>query len=148
MSELEESFLNARKVALGIVYGQVGVTLLVSIIGWLVGGPQTGVAALIGGGIGTIASLYVVLSTFRIDTKATPAIILRRVFRGEFYKITITAGLFSLVLVNMDVAFGPMLGGFAATFVVYWIVLAIRLPGLGAAPEQKMARSEDGLIKG
>ena len=105
-------------------------------------------ATVIGGGIGTIASLYVVLTTFRIDTKATPATLLRRVFRGEFYKIAITAGLFSLVLMNMDVAFGPMLGGFAATFVVYWIVLAIRLPGLDTPPELKMARSEDGLSKG
>jgi F0F1-type ATP synthase assembly protein I len=141
VSELEESFLMARKLALGIVYGQVGVTLLVSIAGWLLGGAQIGVAALVGGGIGTVSSLYVVLSTFRVDADATPAIILRRVFRGEFYKIAITAGLFSVVLLNMDVAFGPMLGGFAATLVVYWIVLAIRLPDLGTRPE-------DGLSKG
>ena len=130
MSELEENFLKARKTALGIVYGQLGITLLASVTGLLLGGSQAGLAALLGGAIGTVASLYMVLSTFRLDTNTESAEILRRVFRGEFYKIVITAGLFSLVLLNMDVAFGPMLGGFAATFVVYWIVLAIRLPDL------------------
>ncbi len=126
MSELEEHFLKARRLAFGIVYGQIGITLLVSAAGLFLGGSRAGVSALLGGAIGTLASLYVALSTFRLDADAEPTKILRRVFRGEFYKIVITAGLFSLVLLNMDVSFGLMLGGFSATFVVYWVALLVR----------------------
>ncbi len=134
MSELEAYFLNARKLALGIVFGQVGIALLVSAAGWLLGGPRAFVSALVGGGIGTLASLYMVLSTFRLNANAEPAEILRRVYRAEFYKFVITIGLFSLVLLNMDVSFGPMLGGFAATLTVYWAALGVRLPHLGPKP--------------
>jgi F0F1-type ATP synthase assembly protein I len=72
-----------------------------------------------------------VLSTFRLNANAEPAKILRRVYRAELYKFVITIGLFSLVLLNMDVSFGPMLGGFAATLTVYWAALGVRLPLLG-----------------
>ncbi len=130
MSELEEHFLKARRLAFGIVYGQIGITLLVSAAGLFLGGSRAGVSALLGGAIGTLASLYVALITFRLDADAEPTKILRRVVRGEFYKIVITAGLFSLVLLSMDVSFGLMLGGFAATFVVYWVVLLVRFSDL------------------
>ena len=134
MSELEDYFFKARKLALGIVYGQIGITLLVSLAGWLWGGPRAFVSALIGGGIGTVASLYMVVSIFRLGASAEPAKILRRVYRAEFYKFVITAGLFTLVLLNMDVSFGAMLGGFAATFVVYWAALAVRSPHIAPKP--------------
>jgi len=138
VSELEEHFLKARRLAFGIVYGQIGITLLVSAAGLFLGGSRAGVSALLGGAIGTLASLYVALSTFRLDAAAEPTKILRRVFRGEFYKIVITAGLFSLVLLSMDVSFGLMLGGFSATFVVYWVALLVRFSDL-----HKKIRPED-----
>ncbi len=128
MSELETYFLKARKLALGIVSGQIGIALVVSTAGWFVGGPRASVSALVGGGIGALASLVMVVSTFRLSAIAEPARILRRVYRAELYKFVITVGLFSLVLLNMDVSFGAMLGGFAATLSVYWVALAVRLP--------------------
>jgi len=134
VSELEEYFLRARKLALGIVFGQIGIALLVSVAGWLLGGLGAFVSALVGGGIGTLASFYLVVSTFRLDASAEPVKILRRVYRAEFYKFVITVGLFSLVLSNMDVSFGPMLGGFAATLGVYWVALGVSLPHFDTKP--------------
>ncbi len=134
MSELEAYFLKARKLALGIVFGQVGIALLVAAAGWLLGGPRAFISALVGGGIGAVASFYIVVSTFRLDANAEPAKILRRVYRAEFYKFVITAGLFTLVLLSMDVSFGPMLGGFAATLTVYWVALGVRLPHFNPKP--------------
>lgn len=115
--------------AFGIVVGQLGVTLLISTVGLLLGGPGAGVSALMGGGIGTLASLYMVLTMFRLGADTEPAKIIGRVYRGEFYKLVITAGLFGLVLVSIEVSFGPMLGCFAATFLVYWAAL-LRSPDL------------------
>ena len=123
MSGLEEQFLKARRVALGIVLGQLGVTLLVATAGLLLGGSKAGVSALLGGGIGSLASLYMVVSMFRLGANTEPEKILGRVYRGEFYKLVLTAGLFALVLMSMDVSFGAMLGGFAATLLVYWLAL-------------------------
>ena len=134
MSELETYFLKARKLALGIVFGQIGIALLASAAGWLLGGPRASVSALVGGGIGALASLSMVVSTFGLSASAEPARILRRVYRAELYKFVITVGLFSLVLLNMDVSFGAMLGGFAATLSVYWAALCVPLPHFNPKP--------------
>ena len=128
MSELDEYFLRVRRLALGIVFGQLGITLLVSVAGLFLGGRRAVFSVLAGGGIGTLTSLYRVISIFRLNADADPAKILRRTYRAEFYKLVITASMFSVVLLNMDVSFGAMLGGFAATLTVYWAALAIRLP--------------------
>ena len=47
----------------------------------------------------------------------------------------LTAGLFALAIRFLGVSFGPMMGGFAATFVVYWVALGLGLPGNAAASE-------------
>ena len=135
VSELEEQYVRARRAALGIVVGQLGVTLLISAAGLLLWGPRTGVSALMGGGIGTLASLYMAVSMFRLGVNTEPEKIIGRVYRGEFYKLVVTAGLFGLVLMSFDVSFGPMLGCFVATLMVYWVAL-LRTPNL--APDKKM----------
>ena len=120
---LQDLYLKARRVALGIVVGQLGITLSISAAGLLLGGPRAGVSALMGGGIGTLASLCMVVSMFRLSASTGPEKIISRVYRGEFYKLVITAGLFALVLLSIEVSFGPMLGCFAATLLVYWVAL-------------------------
>ena len=120
---LQDLYLKARRMALGIVVGQLGITLLISAAGLLLGGPRAGVSALMGGGIGTLASLCMVVSMFRLSASTRPEKIISRVYRGEFYKLVITAGLFALVLLSIEVSFGPMLGCFAATLLVYWVAL-------------------------
>ncbi len=131
MNDLSQQFLGARRAALGIVAGQLGLTLAVAAGSLLLGGPRSGLSALLGGGIGTLASLYMAISFFRLGPGADPARILRRVYRGEAAKLAITAVLFALVLVSMDVDFGPMIGAYGATFLAYWIALAWGLEGLG-----------------
>ena len=129
LSELEEQFdiedlhLKARRAALSIVIFQFGVTLLISVIGFLIGGPRTAISALMGGGIGTLTSLCMVVSIFRIGGGAEPEKILKRVYRGEFLKLALTVVLFGLVLKTIEVSFGPMLGCFAATLLIYWVAL-------------------------
>jgi len=130
VSQLEEHFLAARRLALGIVVGQVGLTLLASVVSLVLGGPAASVSALLGGGIGTLTSLYMVVNTFRLGPNAEPTKILRGVYRGEFYKLAMTAGLFWLVLVSVEVPVGPMLGAFAVTLIAYWAALGLHLPDM------------------
>ena len=130
MTDQDQRFLSARRAALGIVAGQLGLTLAVAAGSLLLGGPRSALSALAGGGIGTLASLYMALSFFRLGPGADPSRILRRVYRGEALKLGITAVLFALVLVSMDVEFGPMIGAYVATFLAYWIALIWGLEGL------------------
>jgi ATP synthase protein I len=122
-SDLEDLYLKARRAALSIVVVQFGVTLLISVVGLLIGGPRTAISALMGGGIGTLTSLCMAVSIFRLDADAEPEKILKRVYRGEFLKLAMTVVLFGLVLKNIDVSFAPMIGCFAVTLLVYWVAL-------------------------
>jgi ATP synthase protein I len=127
--ELEEPFdlkglhLKARRAALSIVVVQFGATLLISAVGFLMGGPRTAISALMGGGIGTLGSLCMVVSIFRLGEDVEPETILKRVYRGEFLKLALTVVLFGLVLKSIEVSFGAMLGCFAVTLLVYWAAL-------------------------
>ena len=76
---LQDLYLKARRMALGIVVGQLGITLLISAAGLFLGGPRAGVSALMGGGIGTLASLYMVVSMFRLSASTEPKQIISRV---------------------------------------------------------------------
>ena len=129
VSDLEEQFdhkdlhLKARREALGIVAGQLGITLLISAVGFLISGARASISALMGGGIGTVSSLYMAVSIFRLGVDAEPDKILKGFYRGEFLKLALIVVLFGLVLTTIEVSFGPMLGCFAATLLVYWVAL-------------------------
>lgn len=123
MSDLDERFRQARRTAFGIVGAQACVTLLSAAGGLLLAGTAGAVSALLGGGIGTLASLVQVAGTFRTGASREPAKILGRLYRGEAFKLLITAGLFALVLTNVEVVFGAMIGGFGATLLVFWAAL-------------------------
>ena len=108
MSDLEEQFdhkdlhLKARRAALGIVAGQLGITLLISAVGFVIGGARAGISALMGGGSGTVGSLYMAVSIFRLGVDAEPDKILKGFYRGEFHKLALTVVLFGLVLTTID----------------------------------------------
>ena len=140
MSELDEQFTRARRAALGIVGAQLGVALLCGLAGWLLAGSHAAVSALMGGGIGALASFVQVAGTFRPGASREPERIVGRLYRGGALKLLVTAGLFACVLMSMEVAFGAMIGGFAATFLVYWTALlwsSSALPGPGQNPVSK-----------
>ena len=113
----------ARREALAIVGGQFGITLLVALASGYLGGSVAAWSALAGGGIGTLAGLYMALTVFFRRQETEPARIARRFYRGEFGKLALTAVLFGLVLGLGEPRFGPMLAGYVATFIAYWIAL-------------------------
>lgn len=120
----------ARRLAKSVVLGQVVVTVVAAIICFAVWGRTSGVSALAGGGISTVASLVMAVLSFRRSSLASPQGALRGLYVGEAAKLATVVVLFVLVLRTMQVSAPAMFGAFMATLVIYWVALANALPSL------------------
>jgi ATP synthase protein I len=123
----------ARRLALSVVLGQAGVTVIAALLAALIAGPQAALSALLGGGISTAASLAMALLGFAGGTAADPQRAVRAFFVGETAKIALMIVLFVMVLKTMKVVPLALLGTYVATFFVHWVALANALPPLGGA---------------
>ena len=129
---------HARRLAFGVVLGQATATVMAGGLAWAVSGRLAAFSALIGGGIGTSASLVMALVAFgRRAADARGA--LWAFYRGEAYKLLVVIGLFVAVFNLMKVAPLAMFAAFAATFFVYWIAFAAALWPNSRARDQKLA---------
>ena len=126
----QTDFRAARRLALKIVLGQLGISLLAAGLFQVVSGYSAALSALIGGGIGAVGSLTMALSAFRGGESATPEDLMRGVYLGEFVKLILTVALFIAAIVWLGVDILPLLIGFAATFVVYWAALLRAMPSI------------------
>jgi ATP synthase protein I len=123
----------ARRLALSVVLGQAGVTVICALLAWLIAGPQAALSALLGGGISTAASLAMALLGLGGRSAADPQRAVRAFFVGEAAKIALMIVLFVMVLKTMKVVPLAMLGTYVATFFVFWVALANALPPLGGS---------------
>ena len=123
-------FALARRQALMLVAGQVAIAAVVALVCTALIGLQAGLAAAVGGGIGAAASLAQVASGFRRGAAGNAPAIARGFYRGEALKIGVTVLLFVLALRGRRLEPGPLLAGYVATFVAYWVALArmVRAP--------------------
>ena len=122
----------ARRLAASVVLGQVVVTLVAAAICFAVWGRLTGLSALAGGGISTLASAALALIGFASPAGADADRIARAFYVGEAAKVALTVVLFVVVFVTMKVSFAALFGTYIATLFVYWIALANALPSLSA----------------
>ena len=120
----------ARRLAFGVVLGQAAVTVVAALVGWLAASRTAGVSALLGGGIATVATFAMVAVAFRQTAKASPARLLGTFFGGELLKLVVVVVLFVAVLHWLHPAPIALLATYGATFLVYWLVLGLGLPGL------------------
>jgi ATP synthase protein I len=123
----------ARRLALSVVLGQAGVTVICAFLAGLIAGPHAALSALLGGGISTVASLAMALLGFRGRAALDPQRAVRAFFVGETAKIALMIVLFVVVLKTMQVVPLAMLGTYVATFFVHWVALANALPPLSGA---------------
>ncbi len=124
-----------------LVAGQVAVAGVVALLCAALMGAHAGLASGVGGGIGALASLVQVLSGFRRGAGGDARAIASGFYRGEALKIAVTVVLFVLALRGRRLAPGPLLAGYVATFVVYWVALA-RMVRAGPVGES-VGRVED-----
>jgi F0F1-type ATP synthase assembly protein I len=123
----------ARRLALSVVLGQAGVTVIAALLAGLIAGREALISALLGGGISTAASLAMALLGFGGGTALDPQRAVRALFVGEAAKIVLMIVLFVVVLKTMKVVPLALLGTYVATFSVFWIAMANALPPLGGA---------------
>ena len=117
----------AWRSALRVVYLQAAAAALVAIGGGLFFDARTAWSAACGGLIGILASLVMIVSIFRHGPGADPKQALGGVYRGEFYKFSVTVVLLAVALVVLKVSAPALLVGYIATFIAYW--LALVMPG-------------------
>ncbi len=131
---------SARRLAFGVVLGQAGVTLLAALVSFVVAGTSAAVSALLGGGIGTAASLAMAIVAFGRIPRSAP-LILAAFFTGEVTKLLLMVGLFIAAWHWMRPSPVAMFAAYGATFLVYWIALAGALPHVGVQRPLGGARS-------
>lgn len=132
----------ARRLALSVVLGQAGVTVICALAAWLIAGPHAALSAVLGGGISTIASLAMALLGFGGRSVTDPQRMVRTFFVGETAKIAVMIVLFVAVLKTMKVVPLAMLGTYVATFLVFWVALANALPPLGGGARRRADTDE------
>lgn len=125
----------ARRLAFSVVLGQAGATLLAALVCLAVEGESGALSALLGGGIGTAASLAMALIAFGRTPRSAP-LILAAFFLGELAKLVLMIGLFVAAWHWMRPSPGAMFAAYGATFLVYWVALArmLRQPVIGPRP--------------
>ncbi len=114
---------HARRLAFGVVLGQATVTLIAVLIAWVAKGRLSAYSALLGGGIGTGASLVMALVAFGRGAVDAPRA-LQSFYLGEALKLFLVIGLFVAAFRIPKVAPLAMFAAFVATFIVYWMALA------------------------
>ena len=121
---------HARRLALRLVWGQAGVTVVAAVAALALAGRGAAWSALLGGGIATAGSLAMVALVFAGAAAAAPRIV-AAFYTGEAVKLAVVVVLFVVVLRLVRVVPLAMLAGFAATYLVYWIALVGALPAMG-----------------
>jgi ATP synthase protein I len=124
----------ARRLAFRVVLGQAAVTLLAALVFLVVGGKSGAISALLGGGIGTAASLAMAVIAFGRVPRSAP-LILAAFFLGELAKLILMIALFVAAWHWMRPSPGAMFCAYGATFLVYWIALAGMLRRPPVAPQ-------------
>jgi ATP synthase protein I len=114
--------MNGKSTAFRIVLAQLAMALAVGGVAWAVGGAGSGLAALVGGLINVVASLYFALQVFSGGVRPAQSV-LRSFYIGEVVKFLITAALFGVAVALWRLDVLPLLAGFGLTLVVYWLAL-------------------------
>ena len=120
----------ARRLAFGVVLGQAVVSVIAAACALAIAGRQAAVSALLGGGVSAAGSLAMALLGFRSPASASGVALLTALLVGEAAKFCVIVMLFVLVLTLIRISAVAMFAAYAATFLVYWIVLASWLPGM------------------
>jgi ATP synthase protein I len=122
----------ARRFALRVVAGQALITLIAGSLCWALGGANGARSALLGGGIGTVATLAMTLVSFGERARSDAQHAMRAFLVGEALKLGLVVVLFVLVLKLLKVSPAALFAAYVATFCVYWLALASALPSFGA----------------
>jgi len=135
---------NARALAFSCARAQGVTTLLVAAATLALAGPRAALSAVVGGGASTLASVVMAALAFGRLSGSGAERMLLAFYMGEIAKITVVIVVLVLALLFMKVNAVVMIAAFAATFLVYWGVLARALWSARAASAPDTGRSVGG----
>ncbi len=92
-------------------------------IAFAVAGIGAAGAAAAGGVIGMAGMLYFSMRLFAAAPGSSAKQVLRAFYTGAALKIGLTAVLLAIAIAVLQLEFLPLLGGYAATLLAYWLVL-------------------------
>jgi len=84
-------------------------------------------SAAVGGGISVIVTASFAIQVFSGRANASAARIAKRFYVGEVIKLALTALLFFIAIVWLQVSYLPLFLTYAATLLAYWLVLPFTL---------------------
>ncbi|MDG4553239.1 MAG: ATP synthase subunit I [Candidatus Competibacter sp.] len=115
--------MGAKQVTRKIIIIQLLVTLLAAAASLALDSLQAAYSALIGGGIGAVATLYFASAVFSVRIGSPAAKIARAFYMGEIIKMLLTIVLLSVALRWFDVSPLPLLLAYMAALMAYWLAL-------------------------
>lgn len=105
-----------------VLYAQVLVAVLVASGFLLIGGWESAVSPLIGGGIALLPNCYFAYKIYLARNMEAQGIV-NAFYAGETIKLILTVALFSIVLQIPSVDFLTLLLGYIAVLSVFWFAL-------------------------
>lgn len=126
--------LSAARAMFGILAAQLGVGLLLAVIGGLFAGRTAAYSGLIGGMICLLPNTFLALRIIAAGMKREPRALLRGVYAGEAGKMMLSAMLFIVAFTLVrPLAPGWLFAGFIATQGVMWVALRLDKTGFEAS---------------
>lgn len=111
---------NGRRQALAVVLAQVLLGAIVAIACLAVSDARAGASALIGAGIGIVATSLMAFAMLRHGAGASAQRVAWSFFSGWMVKVFLTIAMLVVALRSPRIAALPLLAGYAVTYVGYW----------------------------
>lgn len=110
------------KIATRIALFQILIAILCATLWGLFEGGRAGLAALAGGGISILLTVYAAVKTFSVSAQHAQHAV-SNFYRAEVRKFILAAGLFAVAVKVFGDVFAPVIVTFALTLTVYWFAL-------------------------
>lgn len=111
---------NGRRQTLAVVLAQVLLGAIVAIAWFAVSDARAGASALVGAGIGIVATSLMAFAMLRHGAGASAQRVAWSFFSGWMVKVFLTIAMLVVALRSPRVAALPLLAGYAVTYVGYW----------------------------
>jgi len=92
-------------------------------VGLATGGTRAAYSAAVGGAICVLSGAYLAARMFRTQPGSSPAQVLRAFYVGEVVKVALTALLFAVTILYLDVDVLIVILAYVAALAVYWVAL-------------------------
>ncbi len=119
-----------RLTAIRILASQALVTVVAALGMYVWSGPRGALSALTGGMICVLSGAYLALRMFRVKPGRPPALMVRAFYVGEAVKLALTALMFLIAIVYMDVDILIVILTYMAALSMYWFALLATARGM------------------